>query len=142
MFHRRMYWCHEVVATLYLILIARLWISLIRSQNKQACIGVLPSRFFSGHNSQTVDLLMEVTPDKYFYLGEDGEEYSVYMDVMFTCSAYYQAEVLGARDRADISLAVALRIWPVTNSSTSPRVQLPELSGDEFRIRSTTLLLS
>jgi hypothetical protein len=40
MFRRRIYPIHEAIAT-YLILVARLWISLIRGQNKQACIGVL-----------------------------------------------------------------------------------------------------
>lgn len=55
MFRRRIYPIHEAIAT-YLILIARLWISLIRGQNKQACIGVL-SLFLL----VTFDPFMEVT---------------------------------------------------------------------------------
>lgn len=49
--------CHEVTAT-YLILIARLWISLIRGQNKKACsIGVV-SLFYWSHLSQLTKQLI------------------------------------------------------------------------------------
>jgi hypothetical protein len=47
--------CHEVIAT-YLILIARLWISLIRGQNRGA-LAFLLVPFIPTHKA--VDLLME-----------------------------------------------------------------------------------